>query len=137
MRKIRGLILLLLLSSCSTPDLSQVVENKNLLWRRCPAGQTFTQDECQGIPLTLPWDKALNYCAKQNMRLATRNELLNYYLQQYPASLQIANLYWSSSTHLKNPELAWYLIPKIDWVYANLKELNGLVLCVRSNKTSP
>lgn len=135
MRQTYGLIFLLL-GACSNPDPLQLVEHKGLLWQRCPAGQLFTQDECQGIPTTLPWDKALNYCAEQNMRLATRHELLNYYLQEHPVSLSIANLYWSSSTDFKKPELAWYLIPKLDWVYANLKELDGLVLCVTSNKKS-
>ena len=136
MRKKFRLIFFLLLAGCSNPDTLQLVKNNSLLWLHCPAGQFFDNTQCQGTAITLPWDKALKYCATQNMRLATRNELLNYYLQEHPTSLSIANLYWSSSTDLKNPDLAWYLIPKLDWVYANLKELDGLVLCVTSNKQS-
>lgn len=136
MRKKYRLILFLLLTDCSSSDPVPLVTHKNLLWQPCPAGQLLNKTECQGTALTLPWDKALNYCAQQDMRLATRNELLNYYLQEHPVSLDIANLYWTSSTDLDKPELAWYLIPRLDWVYANLKELDGLVLCVTSNKQS-
>jgi hypothetical protein len=131
-----GLILFLLLTGCSNPDVVQLVANKGLLWQSCPAGQVLNKAECQGTAMTLPWDKALNYCAQLDMRLATRNELLNYYLQETPVSLNIANLYWTSSTDADKPALAWYLIPKLNWVYANLKELDGLVLCVISNKQS-
>lgn len=135
MRQKFGLIFLLLVG-CSKQDSMKLSSDGDLLWQHCPAGQFFEKNHCRGNPITLQWDEALRYCAKNKMRLAKRDELLDYYQQKHPASLNIANLYWTSTTDPQNPELAWYLIPKLDWVYANLKELDGLVLCVTSNKKS-
>ena len=83
------------------------------------------------------WDEALRYCAdlnysKREWRLANRDELLNYYVHFGALKMDIVNLYWSGSTQPANPELAWYLVPKLNSLFANLKELDGLVLCVTS-----
>jgi len=81
------------------------------------------------------WDEALRYCADLNnskleWRLARRDELLNYYLHFGALKMNIVNLYWTSTTKPGNHQLAWYLIPKLNLLITNPKQLDGLVLCV-------
>lgn len=83
------------------------------------------------------WDEALRYCtassgAGLHWRLANRNELISYYIGHGIDKMRIINIYWSSTTQIHQPELAWYVIPRSNVLFANLKELDGLVLCVAS-----
>jgi len=126
----------LLLAACSEPQ-SYFDKQTQLYWQHCPAGQQMSFNRCYGTVKTLQWQEALRYCAalktnQQSWRLASRTELLAYYHYYGTKKLPIINLYWSSSTDPSNPQLAWYLIPQLNWLYANLKELDGLVLCVSS-----
>ncbi len=130
-------LLCLFISGCNIQDpSSQTTQPKSdKWWQACPAGQSLENQICQGRPITMAWHEALGYCAslsgKKTWRLPDRNELLNFY--HWPESrnaLSFVNLYWSSTTNEDNPQMAWYLVPGLDWLYFNLKELDGLVLCV-------
>ncbi len=106
-------------------------------WQHCEAGMEYTGRTCQGSVLALSWQKALLYCAALSAdkvwRLPTRDELMHYYARYGQKRLHIVNLYWTSTTDVEHPELAWYLIPELRWVYTNYKELDGLVLCVANS----
>lgn len=131
------LIFKLNLSACNSDAQSFFDQQTGLYWTHCPAGQIFSKNQCQGTAKTMHWDEALRYCvaldsAQQKWRLPKRDEMINYYLHFGILKMDIVNFYWSSSTYPNNPELAWYLIPKLNLLFANLKELDGLVLCVTS-----
>lgn len=101
-------------------------------WQQCEAGLEYVGNNCRGNPLMLSWQQALRYCADLpgNWRLAKRDELFGFYMRFGRAQLHFVNLYWTSSTDSERPELAWYLIPELRWLYTNYKELDGLVLCL-------
>ncbi|MCX7086709.1 MAG: DUF1566 domain-containing protein [Methylococcales bacterium] len=103
-------------------------------WQRCAAGQVYDGMHCKGAVLLLSWQKSLQYCTdlegRRAWRLPTRNELLAYYFQHGQQQLIWRNLYWTSSTDVERPQLAWYLIPGLDWMVTNYKELDGISLCV-------
>ncbi|WP_428355684.1 DUF1566 domain-containing protein [Methyloprofundus sp.] len=125
------------LLACSSEPQAFFDQQTGLYWTHCPAEQVFTDQLCQGNAITMHWDEALRYCAelnnsKRQWRLANRDELLSYYVHFGALKMDMVNLYWTSSTQPDNPELAWYLIPKLNLLVANLKELDGLVLCVTS-----
>lgn len=126
----------LLLIGCSEPQF-YFDKQTELYWMHCPVGQTYVRNQCQGTATTMHWDKALRYCAASSdadlqWRLASRNELISYYLDQGIDKMRIINIYWSSTTQTHQPELAWYVIPRSNVFFTNLKELDGLVLCVAS-----
>ena len=133
-QKILMLICLLLTACHESPFYFD--SQTQLHWQHCPAGQQLIFNHCRRTAKTLQWDEALRYCASldnnQSWRLPNRTELLAYYSHYGTQKMAIINLYWSSSTEPNNPQLAWYLIPQLNWLYANLKELDGLVLCVKS-----
>lgn len=125
------------LFSCSKNPQAYYDQLTRLHWMHCPVGQDYVDNQCQGRAKTMHWDEALRYCttldsAGYEWRLPKREELLNYYLHFGALKMNNVNFYWSSSTEPDNPELAWYLIPKLNVLFANLKELDGLVLCVTS-----
>lgn len=133
--KLSIITILILLFSADTlvsPYLFDIGTQK--LWQHCPNGQHYDGSHCQGTIKLLSWQKSLQYCAsldsKLPWRLPTRNELLQYYYQHGQQKLHWRNLYWSSSTNEEQPQSAWYLIPGLDWVFANYKELDGISLCV-------
>lgn len=131
------LIIISKLTACNKEPQAFYDQQTSLYWTHCPAGQVFSLKQCRGTAKTMHWDEALRYCseidsAHRQWRLPKRDELLKYYLHFGVLKMDIVNLYWSSSTHPDNPELAWYLIPKLNLLFANLKELDGLVLCVTS-----
>jgi hypothetical protein len=127
-----GFVLLLTTDVILTPSLYDHVTQR--FWQHCPAGQDYDGIRCQGKVWLLSWQKSLQYCAGLDgqllWRLPTRNELLQYYHHYGQQRLALRNLYWTSSTDAERPQLAWYLIPSVDWIYTNYKELDGISLCV-------
>ncbi|HIL77387.1 MAG: DUF1566 domain-containing protein [Methyloprofundus sp.] len=126
-----------LLIDCSREPQYYYDQQTRLYWMHCPAGQEYTGMLCQGNAVTMHWDEGLRYCAgldsaKGQWRLASRDELQNYYLHFGVLKMDIVNLYWSSSSPANRPDLAWFLVPKLNSTSTNLKELDGLILCVSS-----
>ena len=124
------------LFACNDPQ-SYFDPHTQLHWMHCPVGQKYSHNQCVGTVVTMHWDESLRYCAELGVgqlewRLASRNELMQYYAHYNRQKMAVINLYWSSSTDASNSELAWYLVPGLNWLYANLKELDGVVLCVAS-----
>lgn len=115
-------------------DLLRFEQVDGYAWQACEAGLTYNGKSCRGQVRLLNWQEALNYCAKLEhvgrWRLPSREELLNYYVVKGRSALHFVNVYWTSSTDIENPELAWYLVPTINLMYTNYKELVGLTLCV-------
>lgn len=134
MRKLVTLLMIINLAACSREPASYYEQQTGLYWMQCPVGQVYYEYQCQGVAKTMHWDEALRYCAGLGglWRLASREQLIAYYTSFGALKMNIGNLYWTSSTQSGHPELAWYLIPKLNILVANLKELDGLVLCVTS-----
>lgn len=138
MHKILSIVFLSVLISSLAADtkLQAFVFDATLqqYWQQCEAGMEYSGHACQGSAVALSWQKALVYCAalspNKTWRLPTRDELLRYYALYGNKRLHLVNLYWTATTDVEHPELAWYLIPELRWVYTNYKELDGLVLCV-------
>ncbi len=71
----------------------------------------------------IPWDEAVQYCAKKGMRLPTKDELVSYQdelmkLEEDPTVLRkdrdkinpfhtVNYLYWSSTEYEKNLSMVW------------------------------
>jgi hypothetical protein len=55
--------------------------DSDILWYRCPAGQTFSSRRCRGSILKLDWDDAVDYAKEyaaksgKNWRLPTNDEM--------------------------------------------------------------
>jgi len=65
-------------------DDGTVVHNPSrLVWQRCALGQTWSGSDCNGTPLTMSWDEALNAAethiqdGRDDWRLPNRNELVS------------------------------------------------------------
>ncbi|NOT85857.1 MAG: DUF1566 domain-containing protein [Methylococcaceae bacterium] len=130
-----AVLLVLLLRRDMPINSGVVIGSAHQVWQRCEAGLSYNGITCKGMALTVSWQQALSYCAAledgtRTWHLPSREALMSYYHETGRSGLHFVNLYWMSTTDSQRPELAWYLIPGLDWVYTNFKELDGLVLCV-------
>ena len=93
----------------------------NPMWQGCAAGQTGTLDDCTGIAASYSWQAALSYCEGltwggfSDWRLPNRAELVSIADPgRYNPAIDgtafpgtPADYFWSSSSFVNGPTLAW------------------------------
>ena len=137
------LLLVLVVGLCYWPRDSQqqVYLQKGYSWQYCKSLPFASCSE----PRLLDWKQALRYCAQlswagyHDWRLPERSVLLGIVdrKKRTPAVTSPLdkdtkdNVYWSSSTDMLSPELAYYISFFSGNSYANSKQVEAYVRCVR------
>jgi len=115
------------------------------VWQGCGAGQTM--DSCTGTKIQLSWQQSLAYCENldwgqhADWRLPNINELHSIIdARRYNPSMDpavfpgtTAGIFWSSSSHVLQPDRAWTAGFTAGDVTDNLKTWNRFVRCVRED----
>jgi hypothetical protein len=117
----------------------------NLVWQKCSAGLN-NDSTCSGTIVQYTWTNAISYCSGLSLagkawRLPTINELRS--IVDYSRTLPSINIsffpatsdtryYWSSTSFIGNPILAWVLNFREGYTYSNeiIKTGNNFVRCV-------
>lgn len=117
------------------------IQAGGLSWQICSAIKFASCPE----PQLLDWGQALRYCAYlswagyNDWRLPNRTELLSLVdrKKRTPAINNLFvndtkdNVYWSSNSESEHPELAYYISYFSGNSYANSKQVQAYVRCVR------
>jgi len=79
--------------------------------------------------------EALEYCAKNNCRLPTLDELINFYSDEdYIKNEDDKNLFWSSSVNPNDPYVAYVFYGFNGVIYYVSRYFKDAVRCVEENK---